>query len=524
MKSSGKLALLIVLELALFLPSWFGADKIDRGTKTIEEYWAETDLSPSELDSLLDPRICHSDRISFLSCANSVLLVAEKLGYSVSTQGQISPLTRQEIQGRITEKEALQNWAKEWATKTKKEVPFKSIWHQLQDLAERPKQMPQLVAAGLNGYLSIAKDPHSYVIPLAYYEEVISRNDARQNNLGFIIRRAPDYAFVRKVFEASPAMRAGLKKGDRILQINGVDVALMLPSALTEALRPSKEGRLSLKVERWEHEQKLNKYLEILRSDYVTPTVTASILNGRSRTGLLSINKFAHETCASARESLASLMRQEASGILLDLRDNPGGQVEEAACVLNLFVPKGRLLFETRYLDGKRPADLYRTENKELFTGPLAVLINSGSASASEIVAGALKDLGRATLIGEKTFGKGTFQDGRLWGSHTRVAVFETQGMYYFPSGWTPQVVGIEPDIAVEFNELSGNREAELFYNPVLPKDLWTGPQSLTWLQMMQCQDDAALWEEAGSHSGDDTQLMKAQEWLFCHRQAGGSL
>jgi carboxyl-terminal processing protease len=209
----------------------------------------------------------------------------------------------------------------------------------------------------------------------------------------------------------------------------------------------------------------------------------------------------------------------------VDLRDNPGGQVEEAACILNLFVDKGQKLFETRYLDLTRKVDVYTAEQNALFRGPMAVLINSGSASASEIIAGSLKDLGRATLVGEKTFGKGTFQDGRLWGSHEKIAIFETEGMYYFPSGWSPQLVGIHPDIAVNFGGKILYREDELFFNPIIPKDLWTGPQSLAWLNQVQCPSLMENWQDASSAILNyDPQVTKAQEWLNCKGKVGINL
>ena len=76
--------------------------------------------------------------------------------------------------------------------------------------------------------------------------------------------------------------------------------------------------------------------------------------------------------------------------------------------------------------------------------------------------------------------------------------------------------MGIDPDIKVEFTDVAAHRESELFYNPLVPRDLWTGPQSVTWVQLMQCPDSSTLWRDLGEHSGEDTQLVKAKEWLNC--------
>jgi len=260
--------------------------------------------------------------------------------------------------------------------------------------------------------------------------------------------------------------------------------------------------------------------MEILKKDFTIPSVDAALQSlgtsdARKNLGILTLHKFAKGTCQQAEVALQSLIEQNVQGVLLDLRDNPGGQVEEAACVLNLFIGKGKLLFETRYLELDRPSDRYVSDQKALYRGPLAVLINSGSASAAEIVAGSLKDHKRATLVGERTFGKGSFQDGKIWGKYQKIAVFETEGMYYFPSGWTPQLVGIEPDLQVNFSITDFHREEDLFYRPLRPKDMWVGPQSISWLQLMQCPESFTLWSEMGFDS-EDLQMTKAFEWLKC--------
>ena len=524
MLSKRKLLQVLALEIVLFAPGFFSVQTSDKPVKGLEQYWAETDLKGNELDDLLQPSTCSHDSMSYLACANAVTQVAEKYGFEVEPNGNIHTLERADVAVRWTERQALQIWKKAFQDHPNS-PQFSEIWKKLQSKINRKDQQAFQVALGMNAYLSLARDPHSYIIPIAYYEEVIAKSDSKTMNLGFVIRRTGETAVVRKIFEGSPAATAGLQKGDEVLEINGRSLQEMLPNAFAEALRNSQGPSLNLKVRHWNHNQKSEREIHIVRTDFVSPSVTSQVLEGQRnsksyRLGLLVLNKFAHQTCDIAKNELNSLKEQGIEGLLVDLRDNPGGQVEEAACFINLFIKRNKLMFETRYLDRGRSSDRYFSEDDPVYMGPLAVLTNSGSASASEIVAGSLKDLGRATLVGERTFGKGSFQDGRMWESHTKVAVFETQGLYYFPSGWTPQVVGIEPDIAVDFNIVSQHRESELFFNPIVPKDMWTGPQSLTWLQMMSCQGNDVMWQDFGSHFGDDTQLMKAKEWLFCQRQA----
>ncbi|RYZ76337.1 MAG: hypothetical protein EOP06_31420, partial [Proteobacteria bacterium] len=108
----------------------------------------------------------------------------------------------------------------------------------------------------------------------------------------------------------------------------------------------------------------------------------------------------------------------------------------------------------------------------QAYAGSMAVLVNSGSASAAEIVAGALQHYKRALLVGERTFGKGSFQEGELWSKNHRIALFETKGFYYLPSGQTPQMVGLEPDVRVEFKDQFALREQDQFVNPLVPGSL----------------------------------------------------
>ena len=264
-------------------------------------------------------------------------------------------------------------------------------------------------------------------------------------------------------------------------------------------------------------------YVEILKSEKSYPSVVSKLVEGSARAGLLTVHKFSKDSCKQTREQLISLKEQNIQGLMLDLRDNPGGQVEEAACILNLFVAEGTFLFETRYLDLSKSSDRYYADEEPVYKGSMAVLINSGSASASEIVAGVLKDMNRAKLVGERSFGKGSFQDGRIWASNEKIALFQTEGLYYFPTGWTPQLIGLEPDISVAFNNLQNQREEELYFSPITPLDNWTGPQALSWLTERGCDLDITSLMETSSITSEDPQLRKAQAWLSCGFSANGN-
>lgn len=504
------------VQVLLIVPSCFTA-RVEKSIKSPDQYWAETGLSSKELETLLADQSCLHDQKSFLACVNSINVMAEKFGLSLNQQGQLAPTAND---GAGTEKSQLKSWESIFqGPEVEAQFSFLEMWQELDSKYVASSERAALVAQGINGFLSVYKDPHTYIMPVAQYEETIASSEAKQNKAGFIFRRSGKKIFVKKVFDGSPADMAGLRKADEIIEINGLQAMKLPQSQISELIRLKKGQRLGLLIERGSQQ----KYLEILKSEKVYPSVTSKVLPGASRLGLLMIHKFTKESCEAARTQLIGLKEQGIRGLLIDVRDNPGGQLDQAACVINLFVAKGTVLFETRYLDSSRPSEPYTAEQEPVYSGTLAVLINSGSASASEVLAGSLKDLGRATLVGEKTFGKGSFQDGHVWGPNPRIALFQTEGLYYFPSGWTPQLVGLEPDVPVAFNN-SDQRESELYYSSIQPKDSWSGPQTLAWLNSFGCEAQTLGVQdpnELNSGLADDPQLKEAHGWILCHAKGG---
>lgn len=483
--------------------------------KTLEEYWNETDLDASELEVQLRTDNCSRSQRHFLACVNAVSSIAEKMGFVFLQDGNIRRMTAEDMDLRLTEREDLKRWAElNKEPEQFRKFNFIAIWDRLRNSLPETDKINAYVAAGINGYLSIAEDPHSYIMPLQYFEEVASRSESKAFQLGFVARRVHGGALVRKVFSNSPASRGGLKKGDRILRLNGLEVSRLHPSIYSDLIRGLVGERLLVELERNENGKKTNHFVELRREEFQMTSVESRMLPGDHGIGILTIHKFAHETCLQARVQLIGLMEQSVRGLLLDLRDNPGGQVDEAACVLNLFLAKDTLLFETRYLDATRTGELYVADRNQIYDGPMAVLINGGSASASEIVAGSIKDHARGILVGERSFGKGSFQDGGLWRRQSQIAFFQTQGFYYFPSGWTPQLVGLQPDIPVNTVSSDSFREEDLYLVPLRPRDLWNGPQTLAWLHQARCGN-----RPLSLVSLDDPQIEKAEEWIQCNAE-----
>lgn len=449
---------------------------------TVASYWRATNLSSDDLEDLIQDEVCRSSAKYFLSCANALNAIAGKLHLQIGLDQSISELPEPKANERdlplefstereLTEKIELKRWANFYETQAEdsQDFSFLKIWKDIQrehlSDSEAKLESASIVAAGLNGFLSVFKDPHTYLLPANYYHEVVAPLSTRSNSLGVILVRGANHYFIRKVLEQSPAEQSGLKKGDLLLRVNTQTIVTKSLSQIG-ALLKAEEGEIThLTVQRGSDEIEI----KIPRWSQEIPTITWKI-DQEKNLGILVLNKFAKGSCQRSQEALSEFRQQRIQGVLLDLRDNGGGQLDEAACVASLFLGKNREVSKLYYFDQDRGIESLQGTHQQIYFGSLAVLINSGTASAAEIVAGVLQEYRRGVLVGERTFGKGTFQEGELWEGNTEIALFETKGLFTMPSGRSPQLVGILPDVPVKFRDSQVIREEDLYFNPIRPK------------------------------------------------------
>lgn len=496
--------LMLAVGVTFFLSrNYSGTSKL----KSAEDYWTETGLGPVALEDLLQDQTCRSSERYFLACANSVLAVASRFNLSLNLKGQLVPVQEALSNDISSEKNQLAPWKVFFSSHVDRtiHISFLNAWHELKSRYVNSTQTAMMTGIGLNGFISVFRDPHTYFVPVAQFHEVISKTDNRSTSLGLILGLDSGNYLIRKVIEGSPAKLAGLQKGDVLLSVNGQKVLGLTQARVSELLK-GKEGDITaLLLNRNGEEIKL-----ALRHKEVTiATVSVQVIDGIKPFAVVGINKFSKGTCKKVKESLGIVNRAQVRGLLLDLRDNPGGQMEEAACVASLFVGPGKKIFEVRYLDKSKKTEEYFGEEAKIFDLPVAVLVNGYSASASEIVAGALRDLNRAVLVGEKTFGKGSFQEGEYWSQNKKIALFETKGFYYLPSGNSPQMKGIEPDVTVKFDNIRVARESDQFMNPL------RAPANHARVSAKLFSFNNCLEMEEGD-TFEDIQLSKARDVLFC--------
>jgi carboxyl-terminal processing protease len=301
----------------------------------------------------------------------------------------------------------------------------------------------QLIEAAVNGMLS-SLDPHSGYMNAKRFDEMKVQTQGAFGGLGIEVTMESGLVKVVSPIDDTPAAKAGIEPGDLITHIDGEQVqGMTLPDAVDKMRGPSGSS-IKLTIRRPEREP----FDVTLTREVIKIKSVRSRLDGK--VGYVRVSSFSEQTDAGLQEEIDKLKKDakgQLQGIVLDLRNNPGGLLSQAVAIADDFLDKGEIV-STR---ARKPEDSQRFNAKpgDLAEGlPLVVLINGGSASASEIVAGALQDHKRAILLGTKSFGKGSVQTIIPLSGHGAMRL--TTARYYTPSGRSIQAVGIEPDIVVE--------------------------------------------------------------------------
>ncbi len=249
---------------------------------------------------------------------------------------------------------------------------------------------------------------------------------------------------VIKCFEDTPALEADLRPGDQIVAVDGTDVTGMETDAAVALIKGEEGTQVELKIYREGETDYLQKTLT--RRSIDIPTVAHTMLE--DQIGYIQIASFDKTTTKQFETAYNDLTEQGMQGLVIDLRDNPGGMLDTVCNIAEYFVPKGLIVYmEDKY--GQRTE--YKAEGEHIFAKPLAVLVNGNSASASEIFAGAVQDTGTGTVVGTNTYGKGIVQQVLDLGDGTSLKL--TVSKYFTPNGNDIHHKGIAPDIEVALDE-----------------------------------------------------------------------
>ena len=299
-----------------------------------------------------------------------------------------------------------------------------------------------LVSAALKGMLQ-SLDPFSQYLEPAAYRELKEETQGKFGGIGIQLGFKDNALTVIAPMEDTPAFRVGILSGDKIIEINTNKTERMDMRDVVSRLRGNPGTPVTVKILRGAEFKTHTLVREEIKLSSIKGTrmLDASI-------GYIRITEFSNPTAPALQEALDKLRGKGLKGLILDLRNNPGGLLSSSIQVSEKFLPKGTLIVSTRGR-GASPRQLQATAGGSIHDTdlPLAILINSGSASAAEIVSGALHDNKRAILVGETSFGKGSVQN--VMPVEDGAAARITTARYYTPSGQCIHEKGIEPDIAV---------------------------------------------------------------------------
>jgi len=274
-------------------------------------------------------------------------------------------------------------------------------------------------------------DPYTVYIPESKIEDLTFMTTGQYGGIGAVIRSKGKYVIIAQPYKDFPADKAGLKAGDMLMEVNGVSLKNKTTSEVSELLKgqPGTEVKIKIKRAVSEETEKVSLEREKVQVD---PLPYYGMLN--DKVGYVRLSNFTREAGAKVQEAVTELKEEnKAESLVLDLRNNPGGLLIEAVRLCNLFVPQGTMVVSTKG-KVKRWNKEYKANMKPYDTEiPIVVLVNSHSASASEIVAGCMQDVDRAVVIGKRTFGKGLVQTTRELSYNTKLKV--TTAKYYIPSG-----------------------------------------------------------------------------------------
>jgi carboxyl-terminal processing protease len=319
-----------------------------------------------------------------------------------------------------------------------------------------------LIEAAINGMLT-SLDPHSGYLNEANFRDMRVQTRGEFGGLGIEVTMENGFVKVVSPIDDTPAANAGIMPGDFITHLDDEPVLGLTLSEAVERMRGKIGSTIVLTVRREGETEALE--IPIKRDVIRIQSVRSEV---REDIGIIRVSTFSEQTSSGVEKAITEFKDQlgdKLTGVVVDLRNNPGGLLDQAISMSDIFLDKGEIV-STR---GRREEDSQRynaTSGDELDGLPIVVLINGGSASASEIVAGALKDHRRALIIGTKSFGKGSVQT--IMPLSGNVAIRLTTARYYTPSGVSIQAQGIEPDIEVKparLEEIAGinrRREADL--------------------------------------------------------------
>ena len=323
----------------------------------------------------------------------------------------------------------------------------------------------KLFEGAMHGMVESLDDPYSEYLDEKGFAHLNEMTDGTFGGIGVVLGQRNKEFVVVSPMEGSPGAKAGIEAGDKILKVNDVDTKGRTLEDVVSTIRGKKGTSVKLLLE---HKNGQQFTADIVRDDIKVQSVAGKMLPD-SKIGYIRIAMFNENTGEEFKKAYEKLEQEGMQATLLDLRHNPGGLLTECVKVANFIVPKGPVVSIT---DKKGKTKVYESKLEKV-KYPLAILIDHGSASASEIVSGAVQDTKAGKLFGVKTYGKGCVQS--VFPVTMNTGLKLTTAMYYTPSGRSIHKVGVTPDVEIELPEKATSdvqlKKAEEYLRDELKKD-----------------------------------------------------
>ena len=369
----------------------------------------------------------------------------------------------------------------------------------------------ELIEAAINGMLT-SLDPHSGYLPPVDAEKMREQTRGEFGGLGIEVTQEEGFVKVVSPIDETPADEAGMEAGDFITHVDGESVLGLTLNEAVERMRGPVGSEIIITVVREGEDEPFD--VTIIR-DFIK--LTAARVRTEGKSVVIRVTTFNDNTFDNIRDGLDKELEsadglENINGVIIDLRNNPGGLLSQAIRVSDAFLDKGEIV-STRGRDPE-DGDRYNATPGDLINGkPIVILINGGSASASEIVAAALKDHRRAIVVGTKSFGKGSVQT--VMPLREQSAMRLTTARYYSPSGRSIQNLGVTPDIIVEQPRRRSNDEEDEFkFRSESDLRGSLSNDSLSEDEIQQIEEDRAKAEKAAELRNADYQLAYAIDIL----------
>ncbi len=330
---------------------------------------------------------------------------------------------------------------------------FNTVLQYIRAFYYYPFDSAKLSEGAVRGLVQALGDDYSEYLTAQEYSDMMTGLGGTFGGLGIYIETKGDYVEVVSPIKGTPAWRAGLQPGDKIAEVDGKDFRGKTATEATQVLRGAPGTSVKLGI--------LRKGM----AEIITITITREIIvinpvEYEMKTGdigLITLSSFNEHTTDKMNEALADLKAKGAKALILDLRNDPGGLLDQAVNVADMFLNKDKIVLQVVSKNGTDQVVKTSTDEDHL---PMVVLVNKGSASASEILTAALKENGTATVIGEQTYGKGSVQT--IYGFSNGAGLKITTANYLSPQGHVINHVGVAPDIVVPMAERSADETAAL--------------------------------------------------------------